>query len=58
MLPDEKYDWAFGIKVREAGEVFIVIFFLYLFFFFFIVLTGLFGIKVREGWEDVFRCFF
>jgi hypothetical protein len=38
VLLDEKYDWAFGIKVRKAGEVFIVVFFLYLFFFFFIVL--------------------
>jgi hypothetical protein len=35
VLLDEKYDRAFGIKIREAGEVFIV---LYLFFFFFIVL--------------------
>jgi hypothetical protein len=38
VLPDEKYNRAFGIKVKKAGEVFIIIFFLYLLFFFFIVL--------------------
>jgi hypothetical protein len=38
VLPDEKYDWAFGIKVRKAGGSIYCCFFLYLFFFFFIVL--------------------
>jgi hypothetical protein len=41
VLPDEKYDRAFGIKVKEAGgsvlEVFIV---LYLFFFLFYSVAG------------------
>jgi hypothetical protein len=40
MLPDEKYDWTFRIKIREAEKVFIVVFFLCLFFFFFIVLPN------------------
>jgi hypothetical protein len=36
MLLDEKYDQAFGIKVREAEES--VYCFIFIFFFFFIVL--------------------
>jgi hypothetical protein len=36
VLPDEKYDQAFGIKVKEAGGS--VYCFIFIFFFFFIVL--------------------
>jgi hypothetical protein len=32
VLSDEKYDRAFGVKVREAGEVFIVFIFFFLFY--------------------------
>jgi hypothetical protein len=63
VLLDEKYDQAFGIKVKEAGEVFIVIVFFIFIFFLFYSVTGrknmmTFRIKVREGWKRCFSLFF
>jgi hypothetical protein len=39
VLPDEKYNWAFGIKIRKAGgSVYCCFFFIFIFFFFIVLL--------------------
>jgi hypothetical protein len=58
VLPDEKYDRAFRIKVSESWRRYFSL--LFLINFFFVVLPDekydwTFGIKVREGWG---RCYY